>query len=482
MPNNHFKIKHLTFNIKTSLSPELLFLIACCQSEPDLKEIGKQLQPITNHQSLITAASRHGVLPLVYKTLKHLSEDGRMGEWENGEEREQDDSTTPNSQHLSTDSSRNTQHVARSTESQSDSPHSSTHSLSDHATRNIASQSDSSRSSQSPITNHQSLEYLLTDLKSAYLQIARKNMLMTSELIRIMQLLRENSIEALAFKGPALAQMAYGDITLRQYSDLHILVDEKDAYRAGKLMSENGHTAVLPLKILSNATCLHTAKDFSLMSKGGVHTELHWRLFEKKYAISIMSCAAEKKCQSVTINGKTLKTLQNELLLVYLCLHGAKHAFERIEWICDIDRLVRSTELYWDEAIAIAEQSHSKRSFYLGLSLAQSLFHTSLPQSVQSDLASETILQLQRMTLEQMSEKKEGRSDFEKHRKTFFYQSQLFDKKSDMLRFYLSTFFKISTTDCQTFTLPENLKFLYVVLRPVRLAWSYGQKLFVSRN
>ena len=205
-------------------------------------------------------------------------------------------------------------------------------------------------------------------------------MLMSAELIRIMKLLEENGIEALAFKGPTLAQAAYGDITLRQYSDLDILVDENDAYMAGKLMSESGHTAILPLKILSNATCLHTAKDFSFMSKGGVHTELHWKLFEKKYAIAIMSCATEKKCQSVIINGKTVRTPQNELLLVYLCLHGAKHAFERIEWICDIDRLVRSTEVCWDEAIAIAEQSRSKRSFYLGLSLAQSLFHTPLPR------------------------------------------------------------------------------------------------------
>ncbi len=407
MPNNQttFNIQHSTFNIKASLSPELRFLIACCQADPSDDDIAF----IQNSSSILHLAVSHGILPLVYKTIKSLN----------------DQNLLPNDQYTNT---------------------------------------------------------LLTDAKHLYMSIVQKNMLMTSELLKIMKLLEENGIEALAFKGPALAQMAYGDITLRQYSDLDILVDEKDAYQAGKLMSENGHAAMLPLKILNNRTCLHAAKDFSLMSKSGVLTELHWRLFEKKYAISVISCAGKKKCLSVTINGKAVRTLQNELLLVYLCLHGAKHAFERIEWICDIDRLIRNTEVHWDAAIAVAEQSHSKRSFYLGLSLAQSLFHTPLPQSVQSHISSDTVLQLQSMTLEQMSEKKEGRSDFEKNRETFFYQSQLFDKKSDMLRFYLSTFFNISTTDCQTFTLPENLKFLYIVLRPIRLVWSYGQKLFVSRN
>ena len=220
------------------ISDEIRFLIACCQTDPSKDDINfihsypaapntdysssqsdTETSFLTPHSSfLIPLASRHGVLPLIYKTLKSLSQ------------------------------SNNSNH-------------------------------------KSLITNHE----ILSAFKQQYLNIAQRNMLMSAELIRIMKLLRENDIEALAFKGPALSQMAYGDITLRQYVDLDILVDENDAFKAGKLMSENGHTAVLPLKILKNKTCLHTAKDFSLMSKsGGVHTELHWRLFEKKYNISLL--------------------------------------------------------------------------------------------------------------------------------------------------------------------------------------------------
>ncbi len=419
MPKNQtqFKIQHSTFNIKTSLSPELLFLIACCQTDPSEEDIDLIITYLNAEHdilhppsSIINLAASHGVLPLVYKTIKKLSTD-----------------------------------------------HSSL------------------------LTPHSSLEHLLNELKVHYQSIAQRNILMSSELIRIMNLLRENSIEALAFKGPALAQMAYGDITLRQYVDLDILVDESDAFNAGRLMSENGHTAVLPLKILSNETCLHAAKDFSLMSKDGLHTELHWRLFEKKYAISIMSCTTQKKCQAVTINGHTLQTLQNELLMVYLCLHGAKHAFERIEWICDIDRLIRNTEVNWDDAMSIANQSHAKRSFFLGLSLAQTLFHTPLPQNIQSHINADTIVQLQTLILSRISKEKEARSVFKKNREVFFYQSKLFDTKSDKIRFYISVFLKISTTDCQTFLLPEKLNFLYIFLKPLRLLWSYGKRI-VIRN
>ena len=388
------------------LSDDLKFLIACCQVQPDLEEIALQMSneklEIRNWGNIISLATRHGILPLVYKAIKEIST--------------QDGSTIPPA--------------------------------------------------------------YINELKAHYMGISQRNMLMSAELIRIMKLLKENNIDALAFKGPALSQMAYGDITLRQYVDLDILVDEADAYEAGKLMSENGHSPILPLSILSNKTCLHTAKDFSLMSKGGVHTELHWRLFEKKYNISLLSCASEQKCQTVSINGTAVKTLQNELLLVYLCLHGAKHAFGRIEWICDIDRLIRSSEVDWDAAISLAEQSHSKRSFYLGLSLAHTLLHTPLPEILVLSIEDETIQTLHTLTLSQMMNKKAGKSDFEKNRETFSFQSKLFDTKLDMLRFRFSTFLKISTTDCQTFTLPEHLKLLYIILRPVRLGSVYLGRLF----
>ena len=438
-----------------SLSPELHFLIACCQTDPseeDIKAICSFIQHSTFNiapsgnalgvQNLLTLSSQHGILPLVYKTIKNLQSD-------NSSIRQSalfgfappDEHKCPWGEIADTPVSKEQEGC------------------------NIA-----------PSGNALGVQNFLLELKPHYMSIVQRNMLMTSELIKIMRLLKENNIEALAFKGPALSQMAYGDITLRQYVDLDILVDEEDAFKAGKLMSENGHIAILPLTILSNKTCLHTAKDFSLMSEpGGVHTELHWRLFEKKYNISLLSCAVEKKCQTVKINNREINTLQNELLLVYLCLHGAKHAFERIEWICDIDRLIRSSEINWEEAITIAEQSHSKRSFYLGLSLAHHLLHTELPANIIKNIDADDIKTLHVMTLKQMSGKNNERSDFKKNRETFFYQSRLFDKKSDMIRFYLSTFFKVSTMDCQTFVLPEKLKFLYIILRPIRLAWSYGK-------
>ncbi len=140
--------------IANQLNDELRFLVACCQSEPsgsDIEFIQNSLSTI-DYQVLTTLASRHGILPLVYKTLKKLTENSDLN------------------------------------------------------------------------AQSSTLNAMLSELKVQYLGIVQRNMLMSAELIRIMKLLEENGIEALAFKGPTLAQMAYGDITLRQVR-LHMKYD-----------------------------------------------------------------------------------------------------------------------------------------------------------------------------------------------------------------------------------------------------------------
>ena len=126
------------------------------------------------------------------------------------------------------------------------------------------------------MTNDQSLEHLLADLKSAYSQIARRNMLMSAELIRIMKLLEENDIDALAFKGPALAQMAYGDITLRQYSDLDVLTKKEDIYQIDALLKAQGYERLLALTPVQEKTWIKYAHDMGLIHyPKGVHFEMH---------------------------------------------------------------------------------------------------------------------------------------------------------------------------------------------------------------
>jgi hypothetical protein len=57
-------------------------------------------------------------------------------------------------------------------------------------------------------------------MKQYYMDIVKQNMLMTSELIKVLKILEENNIEAISFKGPVLSQLAYGDVVSRLFNTL----------------------------------------------------------------------------------------------------------------------------------------------------------------------------------------------------------------------------------------------------------------------
>lgn len=335
MPN-----KRSTLNQQPStelISNELKFLIACCQTDPskdDINFIHSYLNTpaqsddsntihyslLTTHsaQKLIALASRHGILPLVYKTIKNL---------------EPPCSSLP-----------------------------ATH---------------------CPLPTLP-LPTLINELKAHYQTIARRNMLMSAELIRIIQLLEKNSIEALAFKGPTLSQMAYGDITLRQYVDLDVLTRKKDIYKIDALLKAEGYERLLNITPVQEKVYIQYAHDIGLIHpKKGIHFEMHWSFLDEDYPMQVDLEDFWKETQEVKLNGHPVPTFSNENLLYYLCIHGSKHLWERIEWIKDLDLMIRNETIDWGIFITKTEGSGFEKMVYLGLSLSASLFETSLPQNIQ---------------------------------------------------------------------------------------------------
>jgi len=228
----------------------------------------------------------------------------------------------------------------------------------------------------------------LNDLKAHYMSISQRNMLMSGELIRIMKLLRENHIEALAFKGPALSQMAYGDITLRQYVDLDVLTRKKDIYKIDALLKAQGYERLLSITPTQEKVYIQYAHDLGLIHKQkGVHFEMHWSFLDEDYPMQVDLEDFWKETQEVKLNSYPVSTFSNENLIVYLSIHGSKHLWERIEWIKDIDLLIRKNDIDWEKVIDKTNGTGFEKMVYLGLFLNASLFNTPLPDLIQKEIA-----------------------------------------------------------------------------------------------
>ena len=234
---------------------------------------------------------------------------------------------------------------------------------------------------------------ILPLFKERYLTVTRQNMLLTTELVKVMKRLKENGIDALVFKGPVLSQAAYGDITLRQYGDLDILIPIDKLQDATKDIMACGYDLYGSIDLLQVPEWIEATKDMTFMhAQKRTVIEMHWKLFQSSFAKS--SINLWEHTTTVSINNMPFTTLNNEVLLAYLAIHGSRHLWERIEWIVDLDRLVRNNRIDWEEILRIAAKFNGKKMLLLGLYLSKLFFQTPLPLFIQKQTEAQNITSL----------------------------------------------------------------------------------------
>lgn len=321
----------------------------------------------------------------------------------------------------------------------------------------------------------------LAKLQAANQENTHTNLFLTGELIKLLDSLDASGILAIPLKGPTLAVQAYGDIGLRQFSDLDILVRQSDVSRIQSLLSESGFTPHHRLTSAQQAALKRFDCSCNFISKHGVALDVHWGLVDRHHGFAIDTERFFERLDLVTVNGRELRTLATEPLLLFLCLHGFTHFWERLSWICDVAALVTSgKEIDWKLALLTAKASGALRILLLGLWLAHDVFLAPLPEEVLSAVLKDPVVQQVAHEVEQQLFAEVGIPTGIFSEATLLLR--LRERKRDQLKSLLSLLWAPRRYDRLFVTLPESLTFLYYLVRPARLAAKYGTQIFRSPN
>ena len=118
----------------------------------------------------------------------------------------------------------------------------------------------------------------------------------------------------------------------------------------------------------------------------GLRIELHWRLFLNPYAMAEASIMAASRVVPLA-GAEGLRTLGEEDLFAYLCMHGALHWWNRLKWLADVNALLASTpEDGVERLVRAAEARGAGRAAAQALLLCRRLFRTPLPASLTATL------------------------------------------------------------------------------------------------
>jgi len=228
---------------------------------------------------------------------------------------------------------------------------------------------------------------LPNSLRQSQERNARHTLWLTRELLRILKKLDSYGIFALPYKGAVLAEILYGNVTLRQFSDLDLLIHSSDLPRIKSAFAELGYQRGIELAPREERDYLESGYEYTFDSVQGRNlVEVQWRILPRFYSVDFDVEGFFTRAVPFTLGGMTLRTLCAEDLILVLCVHAAKHAWQQLSWLCDIGELARSTQVDWNAVHQQAKHLGIQRMVAVSFFLAHKLLQKPLPHIVQAQL------------------------------------------------------------------------------------------------
>jgi hypothetical protein len=309
---------------------------------------------------------------------------------------------------------------------------------------------------------------VIDQLRQDYQTCTLNTVFFTQELLKLLQLFEAHQIPVLPYKGPALAMALYGNLSLRPFCDLDLLIHSQDLIAAKQILVAEGYDtlAVDNTQEVDNIWS-DSARDF-VRQDGKVVLDLHWRITPRFFPFELPVEELWERRQSLSLLGTAVSILAPEDLLLTLCVHGAKECWGKLKWICDVAELLQAyPNLDWNRMLVQAKQLHSKRMLLLGVELARQLFELRLPETllveIHSDQALPNLMQQVCCDLFGLQVEKSPQIS------PTVFRLLVRDQTVDQVQYILWRLFVPNVRDRCLIVLPKSLTFLYYLFRPLRL-------------
>jgi hypothetical protein len=305
---------------------------------------------------------------------------------------------------------------------------------------------------------------------------AQKNLLLAAELLRLLRRFNEGEVHVVAFKGAILAEAVYGDLSLREFCDLDLLIRVQDLAKAEDILLDCGYTAQFPDRDFRTAFLSYHGQYAFRRGQSDLWVDLHWQFSGGGVVLPLRAAEVWPRLIEEAIAGRTVPSLAHDDLALLLAAHGTKERWRRMLWLCDFAEFLRHyQDLDWIAILERAARSHSSRQLLLAVELAATMLDAPAPAELLDQARNSSAVQsLARRARERMlmtaPESWEFRFGLNTHDK---FLHRLLPIKA-----LLTT---RTVGDHQAMPLPKSLWGLYYLTRPFRLAAHVAKKVFPVR-
>lgn len=306
--------------------------------------------------------------------------------------------------------------------------------------------------------------------------IAARSLARTQQLAALLQALDGRGVRALPFKGPTLSLAAYGDLGVRDSIDLDVVVCPHDVDAARDAMLRAGYTSRTEMSPAQERTLQRSFGHFVYAAPdGGANVELHWRFAAPRYPWSIPAEEVFSRAVTVDLAGWPAASPDATDQLLLQLMHGARHQWERLEWLVAFTQLLGRVRENEAVLIARAEANGSWRALSLALCLAHGLLGAPLSPRLAA-LAADERSAARAAQIVRAIEAAKFSTD-----QPYAFNMSMMDSGGDRARYIALSVLSPTPREWELVRLPDSLVILYYPIRLVRVTLARIKSLFVKR-
>ena len=330
-------------------------------------------------------------------------------------------------------------------------------------------------------SDHIVVPEILEQLRARFYRISAYNHRLALLLAELVEQFEHHKIPCLALKGPAVALAVYGDLSLRQYEDIDVMVRVEDLSKAVEMLFSRGFKPVRGhahryknVKLYHEVTLASPDQSYSV--------DLHWQL-APPYARAFGPDSVEiwSRAAKLHLPAGDVAVLCREDLFLALCQHGTRHRWWQLKWLFDVAELLRNAEtLDWsriDKAMRLSPMARPPAS--LAALLAHELLGIQVPADVGKILEPG---QRTRVVAGAIRDEflNNGQTNRSAHDTLLGLEERPLFRAAYMAMQGIqypvyNVLFTITEKDLEFVRLPEKLRLLYYFIRPFRLMVQHGR-------
>jgi hypothetical protein len=291
---------------------------------------------------------------------------------------------------------------------------------------------------------------------------AFRNKLLTEELVRVLLLLHGAGIQTIPLKGVALAQSLYGDTGLRVCLDTDILVPRSKTAEAVQLLREQGYKTEFKSRFFARVLLRHDIeyalrreeREFRYLLE--LHWGVSWGASSERGAMEDLWAEA---CPSVAF-GAPAYALSPEWQILFLSAHAARHRWQGLKWLIDLQELISSTEINWGRLDNKSKQLGWGELLRISVHACHALFGAPAPPNFPLGGLPSWFKLFPACAPTGLP--------------SAFFATRFLKRPSEKLRYVARVFLIPTLAEWRLVSLPSSVEFLYYPLRPMRLLSKWG--------